>query len=214
MDSIVAEITDVGAITTRSLPPILVMEAEGRVPTLGWTNARLSPAVYIVPPEDGIWDFTLLAQTPDESGFGRPSKLRANIALEMPRWCKGVRVHSATNSVEVDLLGASETRATPAPVNWVPYPWGKRGLVPAAVVDDPDSWPWSVPVHVLKELESLPEFPDGDVGGSLSDSISSLVGRTVRVFHEGDIITMDYRRDRLNIELVAGSQRVKRVLFG
>src|SRR5687768_7526866 len=42
----------------------LVIATAGKVATSGWTNVRLSPRFYVMPPKDGIWDFDLIGDPP------------------------------------------------------------------------------------------------------------------------------------------------------
>ena len=41
-----------------------------------------------------------------------------------------------------------------------------------------------------------------------------LVDKTVRVYTEGDMLTQDYRLDRINIELDKKTRRVRKVWLG
>lgn len=98
----------------KSIPPLLIVTAEGSVNSSGWKDGQLSPRVYIRPPEDGIQDFDFLARPP--AGFVRP--VVTDISAEdvygrMPGWLKGIRVHSANNAVEVAVTNPSSVTIAP-----------------------------------------------------------------------------------------------------
>lgn len=46
------------------------------------------------------------------------------------------------------------------------------------------------------------------------DSLSGLIGLRHRVYTEGDVITLDYWRDRVNFELSRATGRIARIWFG
>lgn len=94
----------------KKLPPNLVIDAQGEVPTSGWTSPRLSIYVYIQPPADGIQDFDFIATAPSGIVLQVISPISAQTTLQdidvenywgpgMP--LKGIRVHSASNKIEV-----------------------------------------------------------------------------------------------------------------
>ncbi|MDB6000965.1 MAG: hypothetical protein JWP52_2664 [Rhizobacter sp.] len=87
-----------------STQPLLIIQAKGTVPTSGWHNAVLTPYVYLNPPADGIWDFDLSAFAPNGLVLKVTTPLETQAAaLPLPAWCKGVRVHASTNSVEAEI---------------------------------------------------------------------------------------------------------------
>ena len=84
-----------------SLPPQLVINAEGLVPTEGWANPELVPYVYITPPLDGIQDFGFIAEPPPEISLQVLTPITVSFHMkDMPSWLRGVRVHASANSVE------------------------------------------------------------------------------------------------------------------
>jgi hypothetical protein len=83
--------------------PLVAVTATGEVPTTGWTDIRLSPRYYAVPPRDGFWDFELIGDPPGGIVGTVVLPVVAHIVLPCPKWCTGVRVH-AHNSVEASLL--------------------------------------------------------------------------------------------------------------
>lgn len=92
---------------------LLEIAALGEVTTTGWTHPRLSPVYYVTPPADGVWDFEFHADPP--SGVVAPV-IRPVGALFLgpaPEWCKGVRIHAATNNVEDSARRADRLEATP-----------------------------------------------------------------------------------------------------
>lgn len=94
---------------------VLEIAAVGEVTTTGWTHPRLEPVFYVTPPADGIWDFEFQADPP--SGVVAPV-IRPIGALYLgraPDWCKGVRVHAATNAIEDAARAAERLEAAPQP---------------------------------------------------------------------------------------------------
>lgn len=88
-------------------PPDLLVMASGRVTTNGWTNPRLEPFVYIVPPADGVLDCDMAATPPAPGDIVLQviTPVFADLVLTdvenywepgMP--LKGVRIHSTNNS--------------------------------------------------------------------------------------------------------------------
>lgn len=95
--------------------PRLEVAAVGDVTSTGWTHPRLSPVFYVTPPADGIWDFEFQADPPH--GIAGQVILPVG-ALHLgvaPEWCKGVRVHAASNAIEATatLIHALEKTAPP-----------------------------------------------------------------------------------------------------
>jgi hypothetical protein len=105
-----ARVMDVKSVDIAILkinPPLLFVGASGEVPTTGWTNIRLEPYFYIVPPKDGIWDFDFVGNPPTGIAGDVVLPAHASIVLPLPKWLKGVRVHAAQNSMEA-VLGKKE----------------------------------------------------------------------------------------------------------
>jgi len=48
----------------KTFTPILSIAVEGTVGSTGWKKARLVPYVYVTPPEDGLYEFDLIAIRP------------------------------------------------------------------------------------------------------------------------------------------------------
>lgn len=215
MDSKVAAVVDVHAFMTRSIPPLLVMHAKGRVPTGGWSNGRLVPWVYIMPPRDGIWDFDFIAQMPHGSAIDVMSSILADLSLPKPKWCKGVRIHGASGSVEVSLFAQVDGKEEDLPAvhaNWVAFP--ESQISADTKGGGVDGFPWCVAPDALERAIASAKLLADRAEPQLDQPISSLIGRFVRVYHQGDAITMDYRPERLNIQLEADSQRIVSIYFG
>jgi hypothetical protein len=84
-----------------------LITALGKVPTTGWTQARLDPYIYIQPPPDGIWDFVFVAKPPSGIAADVVLPIAATYLWKIGSFhLKGVRVHSATNAIE-ELIGKS-----------------------------------------------------------------------------------------------------------
>lgn len=90
-----------------SNPPLLTIHAAGKVNSSGWGSPILSQRVYVAQPEDGIQDFDLQASPPTGLVLWVISVINADVTIELESWVKGIRVHSATNSITVSLSDIS-----------------------------------------------------------------------------------------------------------
>lgn len=217
MDAKVLSVDVVVFNQTKSLPPLLMVHARGTASTSGWTRGRLSPYVYIKPPADGIWDFDFIATAPTGFALQVVTSIESELfVVNAPPWCRGVRVHASTNTLE--STQTTEQLDTPTvlnPANWVPYPWSK-GLTTmgadmsqgpeASAVDDVS--PWLVVEGIgdssrVAGDEQLWERP-----------IKELIGAPVRVYRQGDMVTMDHRPDRVNIVLSQYSLTIAEIKMG
>lgn len=90
----------------KSFPPILEINAIGNTSSLGWTNAHLSPYIYVKPPQDGYYEFDFVAEPP--SGFAgqiiTPIQAHPFSWIDFPATLKGVRVFAKSNSIEQQIL--------------------------------------------------------------------------------------------------------------
>ena len=88
-------------------PPQLIIQAEGEVNTSGWSNGQLIPYVYVMPPEDGIYEFDFIASppSPKETVLPVTSSIKAVpfVWQDFPQELKGVRVYASQNSIESTL---------------------------------------------------------------------------------------------------------------
>jgi hypothetical protein len=108
-------------------PPAIAVSARGVVNSTGWTNPQLAPWIYIDTPKDGILDLDFIATAP--TGFVNfvMCRIAVGLAFTVPRWVRGVRLHSATNTVEALLdkpleKGEAVSLGEGMPVPW-PFPW-------------------------------------------------------------------------------------------
>jgi hypothetical protein len=108
MSELVREIVEVNAaIDGEEVNPLLIVEVEGLAPTLGWTNVRLDPHVYITPPDDGVQDFDLVGDRPAPGPSGAADALtEVEGGWEGPLqdWVIGVRIHAIDNLIEDELF--------------------------------------------------------------------------------------------------------------
>jgi hypothetical protein len=99
----VMEVKAARAVIVKTNPPGLLADANGEVPTAGWTNIRLEPFFYVVPPADGIWDMDFVGDPPTGIVAQVVLPVSASITLPAPHWLKGVRIHAAQNELEVKV---------------------------------------------------------------------------------------------------------------
>lgn len=87
----------------KSNPPQLAVSAAGQVSSSGWKDGVLTPMVYVMPPQDGLQDFTFEATPPTEMALDIMLPISGDGSLAFEPWMKGVRVNAAGNSVEVSF---------------------------------------------------------------------------------------------------------------
>ena len=106
-------------------PLVISVMARGKVNSSGWTNPRLSPWIYIAPPEDGVLDLDFMATAPTGYALYVISPICVCFALPVPYWVRGVRIHSSTNKEEAAFKrprGAPDKDFQGLPGPW-PFPW-------------------------------------------------------------------------------------------
>lgn len=102
---------DVNSYKTQ--PPLLVISSSAEMPHDGHLRAFLIQRVYVAPPADGIWDFDLIAEYPDNIVFA--DVLTVAIAepfswKNFPQEVKGVRVHGSLNDKTALISEESEVQ--------------------------------------------------------------------------------------------------------
>lgn len=135
MDVIVYSVLSVECKILKSKPPQLSVKAVGETPSPGYTNPRLLPWIYLVPPADGILDLTFTAEAPVDGGNVTTVLTPITVnppPFAVPSWVTGVRVHSATNKMEggVKIAGDDD-----------PFPQARKG--------DEDPYPLKAPAWAV-----------------------------------------------------------------
>lgn len=99
-DVVIKKVVSVDVKIQESDPPTLVVTAVGQVPTGGFSGVKLTRVTYIMPPKDGIQEYTFTAVPPDGPATQALSKVTGvdrwtgyNTAAP---WLKGVRVGGVT----------------------------------------------------------------------------------------------------------------------
>jgi hypothetical protein len=88
----------------KSKPPMLEIDCQGVVTTTGWTNGQLAPYYYIMPPQDGIYEFDFVADPPKEMALQVLTPISARFVWpSFPEDLKGVRIYSKTNDIVAKL---------------------------------------------------------------------------------------------------------------
>ena len=90
-----------GSIIYTRKPGSVLICARGRVGTRGWTNARLTPRVYVAPPANGIWEVDFTARPPHGIVAQVVTPISAKHYWAAPRNLRGIRIVSRTNSIVV-----------------------------------------------------------------------------------------------------------------
>lgn len=102
--AIIYSIVDVRITAATDVSSLYELYVSGMVESAGWTNPLLIPYNYLVPPQDGIYDFTFYATPPDGPAGGVFTSIDVRHRLTAsPNEMKGVRIHASTNSMEVAL---------------------------------------------------------------------------------------------------------------
>jgi hypothetical protein len=102
----ITEVIDIQLAVLESDPLQLNITAKGNVSSSGWTNPELVPFVYVVPPQDGIYDFDFLAIPPEEVSAPVITPIEVTHRLNpLPSNLKGVRIHATQNN-KVAMLDA------------------------------------------------------------------------------------------------------------
>lgn len=105
MSELVREIVEVNAyISGDEENPVLTVEAEGLAPTIGWSQVRLEPHVYITPPDDGIQDFDLVGDRPTGAATEELTAIEAAWEGPLEDWLIGVRIHAIDNMIEDEVF--------------------------------------------------------------------------------------------------------------
>lgn len=90
-----------GSIVHTRRPGSVVICARGRVGTSGWTNATLTPRVYVAPPANGIWEVDFTARPPGGIVAQVVTPIAARRSWSAPRNLRGIRIVARTNSILV-----------------------------------------------------------------------------------------------------------------
>jgi hypothetical protein len=90
-----------GSIIYTRKPGSVLICARGRVGTTGWTNAMLTPRVYVMPPANGIWEVDFTARPPRGIVPQVVTPIAASRSWAAPRSLRGIRIVSRTNSIVV-----------------------------------------------------------------------------------------------------------------
>lgn len=107
MSQSVSSVKTVCFSINKSNPPQLAVNASGSVNSSGWKGGALVPRVYVMQPQDGVQDFDFVAEAPNGIVLWVISAISGDGCIELEPWIKGVRVHSATNSITALLNEAA-----------------------------------------------------------------------------------------------------------
>lgn len=196
----VLAVDDVRAYLNRRNPPDLIINATGRVSTTGWTDGRLEPFQYIVPPADGILDIDFQATPPSGIVSQVICPIHASLSMPKPDWCRGVRVHASLNQLEETEFGGP-----------VQHSGSLQGHAERPDGDPGDTWPWLV-CGAKQTPNSDEALSERTVPSGLP--VADLVGRPVRYLRESDMVTKDYFPDRVNIVVFDDRRVIKEIYFG
>jgi hypothetical protein len=96
-------VESVSADLIKTNPPGLVIIAKGENSNNNYTNIRLEPRVYFVPPADGIWEFDMIGEVPPITD-GIMAKVTAEYEWkDIPKDIKGIKVYALRNDKVIKL---------------------------------------------------------------------------------------------------------------
>ena len=108
----VFSVTSVALSHPSDFPDQLDIAVSGVVTSGGWSNPMLIPYEYLVPPADGIYDFTFYATPPTGNAAAVMAPINVVHRLTtMPTDMQGVRIHAKTNSIETLLTPGPDQAA-------------------------------------------------------------------------------------------------------
>lgn len=105
MKTKILEVVAVDLQISKIKPPVLVISASGYVSSLGWTGGELIPYIYIMPPQDGIYEFDFVATPPHGPNAQVIMPMAATYSWpNFPEGhLQGVRIYSEQNKLEGKL---------------------------------------------------------------------------------------------------------------
>ena len=90
-----------GSIVYTRKPGSVLICARGQVGTRGWTNAMLTPRVYVARPANGIWEVDFTARPPRGIVPQVVTPISAKRYWSAPRNLRGIRIVTRTNSLVI-----------------------------------------------------------------------------------------------------------------
>lgn len=95
----VIKVTEVSLKILKRNPPTLSVTAKGSVSSGGWSNAQLTPFIYIIPPLDGIYEFDFVADEPTDISIQVISEIISQSFIwdDFPANLKGVKIYDSSN---------------------------------------------------------------------------------------------------------------------
>lgn len=177
----VSSVTEVRLALLKRNPPLLAIEVHGFYNSTGWSQPQLLEHCYCIEPRDGIWDMTCAAVPPTGRVDWMPIPFSFTHTMsDVPTGLKGVRIHFASASPIVAMLGDEKTLAA----------------LPQEMTDFPDMSAWPGKRFIRK---GQPD-PGGDV--VLEDDLIRY-GINYRVLGPNDMGDMRYDPTRVTIHLDA-----------
>lgn len=92
-------------------PPSVLITVKAENLNSNYTNIRLEPFIYIHPPLNGVWEFTMVGDVPPITD-NLITRVGATLEWHAPKDAKGVKVYGETNSKTALLFGNGGTHST------------------------------------------------------------------------------------------------------
>jgi hypothetical protein len=103
VNSLFPSVKSVDLVTLESFPPQIWIRVVGEAPNSGWSETGfLNQYLYFVPPADGIYEFDLLAFSPDDSAITNPviTQIEASFVITaIPDGFVGVKVYGKNDFI-------------------------------------------------------------------------------------------------------------------
>ena len=101
---LVYSVDRVSIMFIKGAPPSVKISADGKVPTGGWTNARLVEISHPLPVQDGYLHYAFEAIPPTDLATQMVTLIHAEAMRQsIPPHCKGVEVRAESNTKEAPI---------------------------------------------------------------------------------------------------------------
>jgi hypothetical protein len=125
------------------------------------------------------------------------------LVLVLPKWCKGVRVHSSTNNASADLFPSTD-ETEEALYSFIPIPSAAGNSQGGGS----DAFPW------VFDPSAGGQTVQANDDSILEEKIRAMIGSRVRVYRQGDPTTDDHVPDRINVVLNMARNQIVRIYRG
>lgn len=186
-----------------SFPPVMIIGAVAKISGGSAHNHRLVARNKGALSTDGYLELDFLSDHPALTTDNIVKARSAPYLVRPPSGLQGVRVFGEKGNLSKSLSGAS--------IEDVMSEFSKQSIS-MKTQGGGDVFPWSAtstsgigdPFPWAQSLQSDPDLTSIDI---LALPVKTLIGRHCRAYKNGDMLTKDFRPDRLNIEFATAEMR-------